>query len=274
MRVVLAVLVAVSVACLVALNIHRFGGRYILKNSDHADVMVAESSVPTRKVVRVVFIGNSFTFRNDLPAMLANIAASDPFNGVRLEIKAETYPDAHLGEVLTKTEAVSWVRSHPTDYAVLQEHSSWYEYPQGIQNAYTDAGQWTNVLRASNVTPLLFEIWSDGEGSNTYTDPSFCTFGSTPDADSDLAAEKTQELGRQLGLAIVPVGAMFKKVRHTQNAPELLGFDHHHASVAGTYLAALVFYRALTGRTGTTAMYRPWGMSKRDAGLLAQANAE
>ncbi len=274
MRLVLTGLLVIAVLCLGALNLHRFGGRYILTDWDHEAVMVAEPHGPASKTVRVVFVGNSFTFRNDLPAMLANIATSDPDNTVRLEVKAFTYPDAHLGDLLTKTEALAWLRAHPADYVILQDHSSWYETPQLIQAATADAERWRDALRTSNVTPLLFEVWSDGEGSDTYTNPQFCTYGSTPDADSDKAADQTRILARDLELAAVLVGSMFKKVQHIPDTPPLLAWDRHHASVAGTYLAALVVYKTLTGKTGTTATYRPWGMSKHDADLLAQANSE
>jgi len=47
---------------------------------------------------------------------------------------------------------------------------------------------------------------------------------------------------------------------------------HHHPSVAGAYLAALVFYRYFTGRTGAEATWRPSGLSAEDAAALVRLN--
>ena len=55
-----------------------------------------------------------------------------------------------------------------------------------------------------------------------------------------------------------------KGIAMSDDMPDLYQADRHHPSVAGTYLAALTFYRAFTGRAGTDARYRPWGMSAAD----------
>ena len=53
--------------------------------------------------------------------------------------------------------------------------------------------------------------------------------------------------------------------------PDLYQRDLHHASYAGTYLAALTFYRFFTNRSGAETRYRPWGMSAAEAMVLIQA---
>lgn len=272
-KIILAVILVGSVVWLGAANLYRFGGHYMLRKSDHAQVMVAAPATPER-TVRVLFVGNSFTFVNDLPAMLVNIAVSDPGNRTRLEVKAETYPDAHLRDLLDNTGALAWARAHHVDYVVLQEHSAWYDDPDHVDAIAADAGRWVIALRALNETPLLFEVWSDGDGSDTYTNRAYSTFGSNPDEDAQRAWTGTDQLARRLGIRVVPVGTTFQRARHLPGAPELLGPDHHHPSLAGTYLAALVFYRTFTGRTGGEAAYRPWGMAKGDARMLAQIAAE
>jgi len=274
LKIVLAAALAGSLALLAAINAHRLGGQYILRDGDHQDVMVADpAAVPTR-IVRVLFVGNSFTFVNDLPAMVVNLAASDAGNRVRLEVKAMTFPGAHLNELLQQSDVLAWVRAHRIDYVVLQEQSGWYQSPEQVENTAVSLSNWLDELRTRNESPLLFEVWSDATGSDIYTDQGYSTFGSTPEAEAERILERTQELSRRFAIPIVPVGAVFERARHTSGAPELLGPDHHHASVAGTYLAALVFYRAFTGRTGAEAGYRPWGMTKADAKILSAINAE
>jgi hypothetical protein len=68
----------------------------------------------------------------------------------------------------------------------------------------------------------------------------------------------------------VPVGQAFEAAREMKGAPDVWGPDHHHPSVAGTYLAALVFYRSFTGRSGAQATWRPNGLNAQDAATLVQ----
>lgn len=269
------VLIFVLAAALVWLGVSlapRMGGRYILRNSDHDEVMVVDPVAEPAKTVSVLFVGNSLTFVNDLPAMLVNIASSDRANSTRLEVKAETYPGADLGYMRTQTGALAWAQTHHVDYVVLQERSGWYETPEGFDFALKNVSDWIDALRPLNEAPLLFEVWSDGAESSVYSDKSFAAFGKAVQEDAGDVAASTENLGRQLGLPVVAVGVAFERARQIKGAPDIVGPDHHHPSVAGTYLAALMFYRHFTGRSGAEATYRPWGMSEADAAALLEAS--
>jgi hypothetical protein len=239
------------------------GGAYPLLEHDHDELMVSKTA-QAGTTVTVLFVGNSLTFRNDLPAMLVNLASSDPGNTARLQVKGETYPDASLQDMFGRTGVLDWARDHHPDYVVLQEHSFWYD--GGYEASQQAAGKWADALRPLRLTPLLFEVWTDGDGSDVFTR------GTTPTDDARNAAESTARLGRQLGLPVVTVGEAFETARETPGAPNLYASDRHHPSVAGTYLAALVFYRFFTGRTGAEATYVPDGLSKRDAAVLVRVN--
>ena len=90
-------------------------------------------------------------------------------------------------------------------------------------------------------------------------------------ANARQSAIATAGVARQLGgLPVVPVGEAFERARMTAGAPSLFMPDRRRPSAAGTYLAALVFYHYLTGRTGAEATYRPAGMSRDTALLLAR----
>ena len=242
------------------------GGAYPRLDHDHDELMVSRAA-KAASTTTVLFVGNSLTFRNDLPAMLVNLASSDPGAPARLQVKGETYPDASLDDMFAKARALDWARAHHPDYVVLQEHSFWYD--TDFEAARAAAARWANALRSINAAPLLFEVWADGEGSDVYTHASYPL---TPADDARSAAASTNSLGRSLGLQVVAVGQAFEAARETPGAPNLYDADHHHPSVAGTYLAALVFYRFFTGRTGAQAAWRPDGLSAQDAALLVRLN--
>ena len=272
LRAVLICALIVALALLGVTLLPRMGGRYVLRNSDHDEVMVADPVAAPSKTVRVLFVGNSLTFYNDLPAMLVNIASSDPANHIRLEVKAITYPGAGLDYMRTDSGALAWAQTHHVDFVVLQERSGWYETPGGYDFASKNASDWIDALRPLNEAPLLFEDWADGAQSTVYSDRAFAAFGKTVEQDTSDAEVSTESLGRQLGLPVVAVGTAFDRARHIEGAPDVIGPDHHHPSVAGAYLAALMFYKRFTGRSGAEATYRPWGLSEAEAAALLEAS--
>ncbi|HEY2709363.1 MAG TPA: hypothetical protein VGI95_15040 [Caulobacteraceae bacterium] len=251
--------------CLLALmarsQMYRLGGEYILTDADHDQAMVSKTVSAPQKQVSVLFVGNSLTFVNDMPAMLANIASSDPANPVSLQIKAFTYPSAALDYMYAHTGALAYAQQHHVDVVVLQEHSGWYNGAGNLQNAEQSAAQWRDTVRALGQTPVLFEDWGDGAGSANLA-------GRTPAEEAAAAISNTEGLGYRMNLEVVPVGAAFERARTTSDSPDLYQADRHHPSPAGSYLAAMVFYRYFTGRSGEGATYRPLGMSAADAKAL------
>jgi hypothetical protein len=248
------------------------GGGYPLLDKDNDQLMVSKTAAAPARTLDVLFIGNSLTYVNDMPAMLANIASSDPGNTTRLEIKAKTYPNATLQFLLNNTDALAYARTHHFDDVVLQEHDSWYYPvkdidPQGAWN-------WANEIHTMGAAPVLFETWADSDGSDAYTNQQYATYGHTPDQEAETVAEATDELGRKLAAPVVKVGVAFERARVAKGAPDPWGPDRHHPSVAGTYLGALVFYRYFTGRTGAEATYRPSGLSAADAATLVTLSGE
>jgi hypothetical protein len=238
-------------------------GAYPRLSQDHAELMVSKTP-KAASTVTVLFVGNSLTFVNDLPAMLVNLASSDPGDTVRLQVKAVTFPNASLDEMFNKGAALDWARDHHPDYVVLQEHSFWYDGDN--EAARATAYRWTNALKPLGASPLLFEVWTDGEGSDVWKS------GSNPAEDALRAVQSTDGLGRSLGVPVVAVGQAFDAARQTPGAPDLYGPDHHHPSIAGSYLGALAFYRQFTGRSGAEATYRPRGLSGQDAAALVRLN--
>ena len=271
LRWVLIVALVAALGFLGSLNVHRLGGRYMLRDSDHAEVMLSGTTALTRRTVRILFIGNSFTYVNDLPAMLVNLAASDPGNPTQLSVKGFTYENADLGFMLRETGALAWARANPVDYVVLQDHSGWYALPEWTERAQRDTAAWVDALRPLKATPVLFAPWADGEGSNVYTDPEFYAYGKTPAEDTLESEQTTGLLAQSLNVPMVRVARAFNQAEKTGRVPDLYQSDRHHPSAAGTYLAALSFYRFFTRRSGVDATYRPWGLSAAGKAALVEA---
>jgi hypothetical protein len=270
LKLILSAALAVAVAFLVRPQIYRFGGAYVLQDNDHAKIMASHPAGAT-KTLSLLFVGNSLTYVNDMPGMLANIAASDKSSPVALQIKAITYPNAKLDYMYAQSPALAYAQHHHIDYVVLQEHSDWYAAPGGFQDASNTADDWTRALRSLGEKPIYFEVWGEGAGSPLYWGGRGVAGDPTPLGEATDARDATERLATRFGMPYAPVGDAFEEVAETPGAPDLYKLDRHHPSPAGSYLAALVFYRFLTGRSGAEATYRPWGMSAPDAATLVKA---
>jgi hypothetical protein len=271
LRNVLIIALIVALGFLGWLQLPRLGGRYMLHDGDHAEIMTSGATAQTSRTISVLFVGNSLTFFNDLPAMLVNIAAADPGNTTQVAVKAITYPGASLDEMLAQSGGLAWIGTHPVDYVVLQEHSFWYELPEWTAATWQSTDAWRNALLPLKAKPVLFESWADADGNDSYIGPDFAGFGKTF-ADVTLHSEKfTAALGEQLDMPVVKVARAFYAAVQSGRAPDLYQPDRHHPSRAGSYLAALAFYRFFTGRSGAASSYRPWGVSAADKAVLVEA---
>ena len=264
----LAVMAAVALAVYVAWHLLQ-PGRYALQDQDHDEIMTSVTASAPQRTISVLFVGNSLTFVHDVPAMLVNIASADPQNTTQISVQAVTRGGASLDQMLAQTNAADWVRSHHPDFVVLQERSRWYDGAEDY--ARQDLSDWMDALRPIGAAALLFEVWADGDGSDSYTNSASVAFGHTPKQDAEIAADKSQTLAQEYHLSLVRVGEAFERAREMSGAPDVYGPDHHHASAAGAYLAALVFYQHLTGRTGAESTYRPWGVGADDKVKLVHA---
>ncbi|MEJ1935593.1 hypothetical protein WDZ92_35820, partial [Nostoc sp. NIES-2111] len=72
--------------------------------------------------LRVLFLGNSYTYFNDLPGMVSKLAATS--GGRKIDAKSVTRGGANLSELWSVTNGVETLRSGEWDVVVLQEQST------------------------------------------------------------------------------------------------------------------------------------------------------
>ena len=233
--------------------------------------MISSTAAPPRRSLSVLFVGNSLISTNDLPAMLTNIASSDPGNTTKLAVKAVTRADANLLQLKTESGALDWAQAHRSDFVVLQPRSHWYNSQHSAAATLKIATEWRDALQKIGQSPILFQVWSDGERAAFFVNSTFGAFTRDVAVDAKQAVTSTEWMARRLGgLPVVPVGEAFERARKDKAAPDLYRPDQHQPNLVGTYLAALVFYRHLTGRSGAEATYRPDGLSIEAAKFLAE----
>lgn len=179
--------------------------------------------------VRVLFIGNSLTFQNDLPGMLTFMCgACEPrFN---IETAEVTISGSTLENHWKVGLAQKKIREGNWDFVVLQEYSTWPV--KNKESMFTHMRLYDAEVKNVHARTLLYMNWA---------------LQKSPE-DMEKITAAYEELGRELKAQVVPVGAA--RVMAAESSPEINLFmeDGKHPSPAGTYLAACVFFTAITHR--------------------------
>jgi hypothetical protein len=191
-----------------------------------APVCTQASQPAAGKELRVLFIGNSFTFSNDLPAIIEALAASRKH---RLTYESITFPNLSLEDQWNRGEAQQAIARGKWDVVVLQQGPSSLEESRRLLLEYTR--RFSNLIRAAGAKPALYMVW-----------PSRQRF-----ADFDRVVESYALAAREVDGSLLPVGQAWRAAWKRDATLPLYDRDNFHPSVAGSYLAALVIYQKLFG---------------------------
>ena len=186
-------------------------------------------ATPVPAAHRVLFIGNSLTAVNDLPATLSAIATAA---GDTLRVAAVVGPGlALIDHYNGATQALAAIGEGGWDYVVLQQG------PTSTGGVCEDSlVLWTELfdarIRAVGATTALFMVWPDRSR--------FAYF--------DNVRTAYQHAARAVHGVFLPAGEAWRSAWAVAPTLPLYGPDDFHPSPAGTFLAALEIYERLTGR--------------------------
>ena len=203
------------------------------------------------KTTRILFIGNSLTYVNNLPAMVAAIAGSQGvtvIHDTHAPGGARFLAHASNKKVLRKLRKKSW------DFVVLQEQSQLPSFGAALlaTKVFPYAKRLVeNARKANPNTSVIFYMTMARRNG----DPGFARISSEL-----LSYEGTQRrinasyltMARDNKALVAPVGEAWRIVR--EERPDIaLYADNTHPNPTGTYLAACVFYATLFRRPCTGA---------------------
>ena len=176
--------------------------------------------------MKILFLGNSFTFFHDLPEMVAEI--------LHAEVKGNLRGGAYLYQHIDPSDELCAITrrlltEEKWDYVVLQDQS---------QGPITNLEEFANAVaalsdmtRAAGGKPVLYETWAYEEGSTTLasTGMAFFDMQQKLSAGYHAAAQANHAL-------LAPVGQVFAAARKTVQLYD--AGDHYHPSQDGSRLAA------------------------------------
>lgn len=224
---------------------------------------------PGAPELHVYFIGDSYTFVNNLPQMLAAVAASDTVNPVDIETGMVAVGNNTLDQLWQNQAAHDTLRSQHWDYVVLQEHSMQTLHPEWVQIMHTAMTRWNEEIRQAGAKPIVYITWARKPGSDWYDVNKYPGAGfGDPVSMQNQIDKVTNYFASEIGASIVPVGDYWATCGDQTGIPDFYNADGTHPSLAGDYLISLLFYRALTGHKPANVSYVPPGVSLEQAQLL------
>lgn len=214
----------------------------------------------TAKSLRVLFLGNSYTYYNEMPTLFRNLAkAAQP--DLALEVRAITEGGISLGELWHKRDVQDALDRERWDYVVLQEHSMLgWTYRDGEEVISDPAYFWQSLqlygpkIRRAGAIPVLFHTWSRK---------------SKLDAQPELDYAYTTA-AREIKAKLAPVGHAWLTIRQQNPEIELYAADSTHPTLAGSYLAACVFLQTIV-ESKCEASPAPAGLNAEQVDLLQSA---
>ena len=205
---------------------------------------------PDEPTVRVLFIGNSFTARNNVPELIAGMARS---RGHSMEHKLISQGGASLKMHWNKGAAPKAIADGGWDYVVLQEQST---LPvKNRERTHENVRLFDESIRQAGAKMVLYLTWAREK---------------VPETQASLT-ECYTSIAEELGAIVVPAGVAWERVLKRKAHPVLHDKDGSHPTLAGSYLAACVFYAVLFDENPEAVSAEVKGLSADDAQLLRTA---
>ncbi len=212
-------------------------------------------------ILRVLFIGNSLTAYNDLPAIVGALAKAG--RQPALDWKSVLLPGTSLEDQWRAGQARKAIGQGPWDYVVLQQGPSALE--ESRRSLLDYVGRFAKEIRAAGARPAIYMVW-----------PS-----SSRTSDFDDVSQSCRMAARQVDGLLFPVGEAWRAAWKRDPKLAFYSQDGLHPTPAGSYLAALVMYGQLYGKSpvglpGTLALAQgtPIDVPAAEARLLQESADE
>jgi hypothetical protein len=195
-------------------------------------------------IKKVLFIGNSYTYVNDLPLLLSNAAQSV---GDSVIYESNCIGGYTLQSHSTNATTLQKIAQANFDFVVLQEQSQLPSFPiSQVQSSVYPYAQLLDSLinDANSCTETVFYMtWGrkNGDASNCPNWPPVCTYSGM----DSLLRLRYMQMANDNNAIISPVGAVWRHIRNNYPNIELYNADESHPSLEGSYAAACTFYSIL-----------------------------
>lgn len=177
--------------------------------------------------LRVLFIGNSLTYANDLPQIVQALAKAA---GDNLYVESATLGGASLEDLWKDGKAQKAISRKKWDVVVLQQGPT--SLPESRAQLRKSTKLFAEVIRKAGGRPALYMVWP----------------GRKRDAFFDDVRESYSLAAKDVDGIFLPAGEAFRAAWRRDPKLRLYSRDDFHPSEAGSYAAALSIYGVLYNR--------------------------
>jgi hypothetical protein len=234
---------------------------------------ILSAGVSAQTSRRALFLGNSYTYYNNMPQVVADVANS---MGDTLFFDSNAPGGYYLGDHFTNPTSLNKIMLGNWDYLVLQDQSMAYAYPSYLANFIPSAyklDSLRNVYNSCGQT-MFYITWGRKNGDTYLCNP--------PECDSSMYINRTYYemdstiqldymiVADSLGALTSPVGNVWRYIRRNYPTIELYQADESHPTEAGSYAVACCFYTAIF-RKNPLAITYSFTLSATDAAHIRTA---
>jgi len=178
--------------------------------------------------MNVLFIGNSYSYCNGLPALLGDLAKA---RGRTIATRKVTKGGVTLQWHSRNPETLEAIGEGGWDFVVLQDQSlAPIERPDILREASIDLAA---KIREAGGEPVLYMTWARQHAPET----------------QDAITETYNRVGAEIDAGVAPVGVAWGRSLAAHPEITLHTADRSHPTLEGSYLAACVFHATLLGET-------------------------
>ncbi|MBE6117704.1 MAG: hypothetical protein IIY73_02770 [Solobacterium sp.] len=177
------------------------------------------------KKLRVLFLGNSHTYFNDLPIIFKHLAEA---GGKEVDVQLMAYPGVTFEWHLKQESQLRYELLHGNyDYMIMQQaaHSPCPSPEETIR----DGKKIIELAKACGVTPILCMPWAE----RAYPEHQATMYNTY------------QTLSREAGVTHTPTGYVFERVLNERPDIDMYFVDGEHCSPYGSYTRALSIYAVI-----------------------------
>ncbi len=212
--------------------------------------------------LKVLFIGNSYTYSNDLPSQIKAMAKEhDDVSSI--EIKLFTPGGAQLKDHLNSSFTMSVLEDGEWDIVIFQGNSlETLKDPIGFK---VSALKLAEIAIEAGTKVYFFETWAREKNHSIY---SKSWSGGTPAEMQNRISHIYTSVTKELPVTIIPIGRTWEGFIKLYPAIELHSTDGSHPTPGGSYLTACTIFTVLFEQDPTELKYRPNGVKKSEAELI------
>ncbi len=184
----------------------------------------------------VLFLGNSYTYTNDVPGTFKNLAASA---GKSVFTDNYTPGGKQLSQHYSDATTASKINSKQWDYVVLQEQSQMPAINPSTTIYYAQRIT-LDLIKTNNkcTETVIYMTWAREAGNSWLSD-----VGWTHEEMATYYEDFYEDIWEYVPGRVSPVGKAFHEA--TRQGYNVYSGDGSHQNSTGTYLAACVFYATI-----------------------------